>query len=371
MAQTATGEDVFSESPFFFNRLRHVLFGWYPRPLVERSGAFSMRQYYSPSGDHIRLGYVGDTQPYQAAAVLCSRYRETPVAQAVRWLGGTWPKQWMQYTLRWAVLGEWDSIPPREPSGRPGDGESLITSQDIRPKAPVGLAYLDAGCNTAYVRSDWSGDATWILFENAPFVSAHDSLDSGTFEIFKGDILAARTGNLDHANVGAAHTMNYLHRTIAGNCLLIEDPAEKWKGFLGGAEGGSDEGGERTNFPLSSSADANTYQDYRDIFRRGQIVRFRHTKDLTYALGCLHTELQAVLGERESEDVVGAGGVVGQPVHRGAQHQRADLQHPRLGVGQRFHAARRVADVLFCHLIHRPARQQRHGTGQPRGREMP
>jgi heparin/heparan-sulfate lyase len=81
--------------------------------------------------------------------------------------------------------------------------------------------------------------------------------------------------------------MNYLHRTIAGNCLLIEDPAEKWKGFLGGAEGGQDEGGERTNFPLSSSADGDTYRIYRDIFRRGQITRFRHTKDFTYALADL------------------------------------------------------------------------------------
>ena len=287
MAQTATGEDVFSASPYFFNRLRHILFGWYPRRLVERSGAFSMRQYYSPSGDHIRLGYVGDTQPYQSAAALCARYRETPAAQAVRWLGGDWPRQWMQYTLRWAVLGEWDRIQAREPAAESGNEQPTITSKDLRKDVPVGLAYLDAGCNTAYMRNDWSDDATWILFENAPFVSAHDSLDSGTFEIFKGDLLAARTGNLDHANVGAAHTMNYLHRTIAGNCLLIEDPAEKWKGFLGGAEGGSDEGGERTNFPLSSSPDADAYQTYRDIFRRGQILRFRHTKDLTYALADL------------------------------------------------------------------------------------
>jgi hypothetical protein len=287
MAQTATGEDVFSESPFFFNRLRHILFGWYPRRLVEKSGAFSMRQYYSPSGDHIRMGYVGDTQPYQSAAALCARYRETPVAQAVRWLGGDWPTQWMQYTLRWAVLGEWEKTLAREPSGTGVGAEPLITSTDMRPDAPVGLAYLDQGCNTAYMRGDWSDDATWVLFENAPFVSAHDSLDSGTFEIFKGDILAARTGNLDHANVGAAHTMNYLHRTIAGNCLLIEDPAETWKGFLGGAEGGPDEGGERTNFPLSSSADADTYQVYRDVFRRGQITRFRHTNDFTYVFADL------------------------------------------------------------------------------------
>jgi hypothetical protein len=287
MAQTATGEDVFSESSFFFNRLRHILFGWYPRRLVEKSGAFSMRQYYSPSGDPIRMGYVGDTQPYQSSAALCARYRETPVAQAVRWLAGEWPRQWMQYTLRWAVLGEWDRIPAREPIEAPPGGESLLTSNDKKLDSPVALAYLDRGCNTIYTRSDWSDDATWVLFENAPFVSAHDSLDSGTFEIFKGDILAARTGNLDHANVGAAHTMNYLHRTIAGNCLLVEDPAEKWKGFLGGAEGGQDEGGERTNFPLSSSADADTYRIYRDIFRRGQITRFRRTKDFTYALADL------------------------------------------------------------------------------------
>ncbi len=262
LAHSATGEDVFSESPFFFNRLNHILHGWYPRPLVERSGAFSMRQYYSPSGDHIRMGYVGDTQPYQSAAALCARYRDTPEAQGVRWLAGEWPVRWMQYTLRWAVLGGFESIPAREPSA---------------------LAYLDPGCNTVYARSDWSNDATWILFENAPFVSAHGSLDSGTFEIFKGDLLAARTGNLDHANVGAKHTMNYLHRTIAGNCLLIEDPEEKWKGFLGGAEGAPDGGGQRTNFPLGSSPDAETYVTYRDLFQRGRIAAFSQGDQWVYA----------------------------------------------------------------------------------------
>ncbi|HTL17027.1 MAG TPA: hypothetical protein VL793_07310, partial [Patescibacteria group bacterium] len=124
-------------------------------------------------------------------------------------------------------------------------------------------------------------------FENAPFVSAHDSLDAGTFEIFKGDLLAARTGNMDYANVGAPHTMNYLHRTISGNCLLIEDPEEKWKGFLAGAEGGQDGGGERTNFPLSGSPDADTYQNYRDIFQRGRITRFRNEPEFTYAMADL------------------------------------------------------------------------------------
>jgi len=262
MSQTATGEDVFSESPFFFNRLNHILFGWYPRPLVERNGAFSMRQYYSPSGDHIRMGYVGDTQPYQSAAALCARYRSTPEAQAVRWLAGQWPTAWMQYTLRWAVLGDFENVPAVQPRE---------------------LAFFDRGCNTVYLRSDWSDDATWILFENAPYVSAHGSLDSGTFEIFKGDLLAARTGNLDHANVGAKHTMNYLHRTIAGNCLLILDPEEKWKGFLGGAEGGQDGGGQRTNFPLGSSPDADTYLAYRDLFQRGRITGFKQDAQWAYA----------------------------------------------------------------------------------------
>src|ERR1700742_1183936 len=42
--------------------------------------------------------------------------------------------------------------------------------------------------------------------------------------------------------------------------------------------------------------------------------------------GRLDAELQAVLGEREAEDVVGARGVVGEPVHRGAEYQGADLQ---------------------------------------------
>ncbi len=266
MSQTGTGEDVFSESPFFRNRLRHILFGWYPRRLVSPDGRYSMRTYYSPSGDPTRLGYVGDTQPYQSAAALCARFRATPEAQEVRWLAGDWPTQWMQYCLRWAVLGDFEHIPVREPKE---------------------LAYLDPGCNTVYARSDWSDDATWVLFENAPFVSAHDSLDAGTFEIFKGDVLAARTGNMDHANVQAPHTLNYLHRTIAANALLIHDAAEKWKGFIAGADGIDDGGGERTNFPLSGSPDIDAYLAYRDIFQRAQINRYRNAPEFTYALADL------------------------------------------------------------------------------------
>jgi hypothetical protein len=266
IAHTATGEDVFSETPFFFNRMRHILFGWYPRLLYERNGRFAMRTYYSPSGDHIRLGYVGDTQPYQSAAVLCARYRDTPEAQELRWLVGEWPTQWMQYTLHWAVLGDFDNVPAREPRK---------------------LAFLDEGCNTVYMRGDWSDDATWVLFENAPFVSAHTSLDSGTFEIFKGDLLAARTGNLDHGNVGAKHTMNYLRRTIAANALLINDPDEKWKGFLGGAAGIHDGGGQRSNWPLTASPEMQTYLDYRHVFQRGQITRFHHGDTVSYALADL------------------------------------------------------------------------------------
>lgn len=266
MSQTATAEDLFSESPFFVNRLRHLLFGWYPQRLWEKHGRFSMRQYYSPSGDHIRMGYVGDTQPYQSAAALAWRYPQLRETQAVRQLAGEWPVEWMQYTLRWALLGEFETVPPREPNE---------------------LAYLDPGANTLYARSDWSDEATWVLFENAPFVSAHTSLDSGTFEIFKGDLLAARTGNLDHGNVGAPHTVHYLRRTIAGNCLLIHDPEEKWRGFLGGAEGAPDGGGQRTNFPLTSSPDAETYLNYRSIFQRGQITRALLTDTLAYAMADL------------------------------------------------------------------------------------
>lgn len=265
LARTATGEDVFSESPFFFNRIKHVLFGWYPRRLFDRNGQFSIRTYYSPSGDHIRLGYVGDTQPYQSAAALCDRYREAPEAQYLRWLAGEWPTKWMQYCLKWAVLGDFDNVPAKQPPANL-------------------LSYLDEGCQTVYMRSDWSDDATWVLFENGPYVSVHQSLDKGGFEVFKGDLLAARTGNLDHGNVGAPHAMNYLHRTISGNCLLINDPAEKWKGFLAGAEGASDGGGERTNFPLSAAPDCDTYLNYRHIFQRGHITRLTDSREFTYAL---------------------------------------------------------------------------------------
>ncbi|MBM4046913.1 MAG: DNRLRE domain-containing protein, partial [Planctomycetes bacterium] len=263
LSHTATGEDVFSDSPFFRNRVKHILFGWYPRRLVAKDGSFSIRTYYSPSGDHIRWGYVGDVYPWQSAAALCDRYRDTPEGQGLRWLAGEWSVEWPKYATKWAVLGDFDSVPKKEPKE---------------------LTYRDEGFHTVYVRSDWTDDATWVLFEHGPQVSAHQSLDKGGFEIFKGDILAARTGNLDHGNVGAQHAAAYLHRTISGNCLLINDPEEKWRGFLAGATGENDGGGQRTNYPLTSGPDAATYLTYRPVFQRGHIARFADTKDFTYAL---------------------------------------------------------------------------------------
>ncbi|COY79383.1 Uncharacterised protein [Mycobacterium tuberculosis] len=52
-------------------------------------------------------------------------------------------------------------------------------------------------------------------------------------------------------------------------------------------------------------------------------------------------------GERETEDVVGAGLVVLQPVQRATQHQGADLQHAWFGRGQRLHSSGGVADLFL------------------------
>jgi len=266
LLQTAAGIDEFASAPFYRAHLQHLLFGWYPRRLYDRTGAYSIREYYSPSCHHLRMGYSGDANAYLGAALLADHYRNDPAGRQVRWLAGEWPTRALPTVLKWGLLCDFNSIPPEQPTA---------------------LAYLDAGFDTLYLRSDWSDDATWILFENGPLVSSHQGMHSGGFEIYKGNLLAARTGNYDHGNVGSAHVMNYLQRTVATNSLLIDDPQERWWGLLGGARLSSDGGGQRTNYPLSLSPDLPVYQAYRQIFTRGQIAHYREGEGYTYAFADL------------------------------------------------------------------------------------
>ena len=60
-----------------------------------------------------------------------------------------------------------------------------------------------------------------------------------------------------------------------------------------------------------------------------------------------------MVGEWESENVLRAGLMFGDPVHGGAEYQSPDLQDPRLGVRQRFHPACGVAYLFLGQLVGR------------------
>ena len=73
-------------------------------------------------------------------------------------------------------------------------------------------SYLAAGTGTAFARTAWSSEAVWMAFQSGPYLSDHQHLDQGHFEITRGpDALM-----IDPGAYGSGSSMSH-------NTLLIDD----------------------------------------------------------------------------------------------------------------------------------------------------
>lgn len=78
-----------------------------------------------------------------------------------------------------------------------------------------------------FMRSGWDKNATLVSFHAGDWFGAHDHLDTGHFTIFRKKFLALDAGV--YAPMNSAHHINFYHRTLAHNTLLIYDPAERFQ----------------------------------------------------------------------------------------------------------------------------------------------
>jgi heparin/heparan-sulfate lyase len=78
-----------------------------------------------------------------------------------------------------------------------------------------------------FMRSGWDPGATVVSFHAGDWFGSHDHLDVGHFSIFRRQWLALDAGV--YTPMGGSHYVNFSHRSLAHNTLLIRDPEEQFQ----------------------------------------------------------------------------------------------------------------------------------------------
>ena len=149
-----------------------------------------------------------------------------------------------------------------------------------RPLATAPLAHFAQGIGKIYARSDWTDQATWFRFDCGGYWTAHQHLDIGNFEIYRGEPLATESG--EYSEWGDPHAMNWLIRTVAHNCILVYEPGEQWKNMRdGGKVKYANDGGQAKTWDWPADT-LEQWNAKRDQFARGQIVAYENQPEWLY-----------------------------------------------------------------------------------------
>jgi len=145
------------------------------------------------------------------------------------------------------------------------------------------LAHLAAGIGKVFARSDWTDQAAWLRFECGDFWNAHQHLETGNFEIFCREPLATESG--EYRDYVDTHSVNWLTRTVAHNCLLIYQPGEKWPRMRdGGRNPYANDGGQswKWEWPVQTLPD---WEARRARFHRGDLLAYDNTPQRLFVAG--------------------------------------------------------------------------------------
>jgi len=168
-----------------------------------------------------------------------------------------------------------------DPTVAPVGGGALAGFDELLPTAEL---FGRDSFNLAYIRSDWSPDATFISFRAGDTFTHHGHYDAGHFTLFKGAPLAINSS--PYGDYLGLNRLNYAIRGIAKNTLLILRPGEKVQPnrFF---KGNVADGGPRIIMPTGSAI--NSVRDWLDHRGRGlhleggRLERFEHQEgDYTY-----------------------------------------------------------------------------------------
>lgn len=202
--------------------------------------------------------------------------------------------------------------------------------------------------NLAYIRSDWSPDATFISFRAGDTFTHHGHYDAGHFSLFKGAPLAINSS--PYGDFFGRNRLNYAIRGVAKNTVLILRPGEKVHPNHFFNDNVAD-GGPRIIIPTGSAI--NSIQDWLDnrskglYLEGGRLERFEHQEG---AYTYLAADLTAAYNNPE-HDEGGWGGKVER-----AQRQLLYLQdEDRLLIRDRVRTVQpNFVKKWLLHTVERP-----------------
>lgn len=257
---TATNIDIFSQTPWFFDRLSfYLLMNW---PKIEQQGSYGYWAYPS-LGDSERWRGTMVALEHACQLVLIDRYRDTSEARQVKWCLNQLPGQLTRLPLAL---------------------EFLWYDPDIPEEKPTKLAHFAEGTGTVFLRSHWGEDATCIGYQCGDRFIYHQHMDQGSFILYKKGDLAIESGVYppDCPHGEGFHNVAYYSRAIAHNTMLIYNPKETFYGYRAWGEPCND-GGQRMWIPASNNADSPEYwKKHQRFYETGNITAFEHKKEYTY-----------------------------------------------------------------------------------------
>lgn len=218
---TATGENVFDDTRWWYDRLAYNMFLNHPTP--------------QPAGDqsgNLIMGYpsiIGDSERYNPAA---GYGRAQSLLLSVVFEGYEHAR-WMAWYLR--------ETPPLP--GWLAVDEFLWRDPDQTGMPPPTQTWIAPYNGHVFMRSQWAAPggeldptATYVSFNAGDRLSERQFYDSGSFTIaHTDDDLLVRSGV--YSGSGASdHDANYYGRSIAANTILICDLAEIFDGIRPNAE---------------------------------------------------------------------------------------------------------------------------------------
>jgi hypothetical protein len=256
IARRFEGYDGFAMAPdFFYQRLAYEVHQPYPGLWLYGG------ERYACEGDG-SLVYGGhNTYP---------RHMRTMLAQ---YFGGT-------------ELARYTAARARKPSNSSAKVVDFLYGTEL--DAPLSLetfplAHLAAGIGKVYARSDWSDDASWLRFECGDYFVGHQHFEVGNFEIFRYEPLATESG--EYVDYLSNHSVNWLIRTVAHNCVLVHEPGETWSMMRdGGRNEYANDGGQTKKWEWTAD-NLVEWTAKRETYDRGDIIAYENRPEYMFVAG--------------------------------------------------------------------------------------
>jgi hypothetical protein len=265
--RTGTGENLFTSTTWFRNRLGYILMKHQPG-LMDNFG-YQFHPYNSMGDAERNRGSMVNFERIMAL-MLIARFSDDPLARQLHaYLAAT-------------PTDDSESFFPHE--------EFLWFNPNQPSDPPNVLTHFSSGTGTVWMRSGWPSGAadadpraTYITFQCGDHFTYHQHYDQNSFTLFKAGDLLVDSGV--YSGEGTSnHDINYYVRTIAHNTLVVYNPAENFEAARPDAS--SNDGGQRTFYPASRHPGSLAAFDQNAIrYDTGDIVRFEDNGRYTYVLG--------------------------------------------------------------------------------------